>query len=97
MCMATGDRKMIKITIEEAGKITTYTSDSAIRSIEMWDGTAWTFGTVRYFADLAAEAGHIVTDVLPTGDMVEHAIATDGAPIDPTTMADYLTSEANRK
>lgn len=88
---------MIKITIEEAGKLTTYTSDSAIRSIEMWDGTAWTFGTVKYFADLARETGHIVTDVYETGDMVEHSIATDGAPINAGAMADYLTSEANRK
>lgn len=95
---------MIKITIEENGKLTTYQSDSRIRSIEMWDGTAWTFGTVKYFSDLAREAGHVVTTVSPNGDMVEmstdvdltHVVATDGAPIDADAMSEYLTSGANR-
>jgi len=87
---------MIKITIEENGKLTTYQSDSAIRLIEMWDGTAWSFGTVGSFAELARDAGHTVTSIDPFGDMVEHVIATDGAPIDATAMADYLTAEANR-
>lgn len=90
---------MIKITIEENGRTQTYQSDSTIRSIEFWDGSAIGWGrrpevTPKSFADMARAAGHTVTEVCVDGEMVDltHVVKTDGAPMDAAALGEYFAS-----